>query len=151
MPTEVEIIGRITTEMITDAVRTVTLAYAQSVQGILLDDTPRPPAPGSQVYKSERQRRFVMANIAKGKITVPYVRGRGNGLRGSQNLNQSYRVDLDGDNAVLYSAASYAQYVVGDEQAPIHQGRWTTAKQAAERLKADGTLQVIVTKVMEAL
>ena len=92
-----------------------------------------------------------MANIANGNITVPYVRGRGNGLRGSQSLSQSYRTNLDGDNAVLTSAASYAPYVVGDQQAPIHQGRWTTAMQAADRVKQDGTLQIILTKTMEGL
>lgn len=151
MATDIEILGRITTAMIGEAMRTVTLGYAQEVQGILLDDKPPPPKEGTMKFKTERQRRFVMANIAKGNIVVPYVRGRGNGLRGSQSLSQSYRVNLDGDTAVLTSAASYAPYVVGDQQAPIHQGRWTTAMQAAERIKKDGTLQDILTKTMEAL
>lgn len=151
MPTEVEIVGRITTEMITDAMRSVTLGYAQSVAQILLDDKPRRPERGAMVYKSERQRRFVMANIAKGNITVPYVRGRGSKLKGSLQLSQSYRVNLEGDVAQITSTATYVNYVVGDEQAAIHQGRWTTSRQAAERIKADGTLQTIVTKVMEAL
>ena len=151
MPTDFEIIGRISTAQILDAMRTVTLGYAQEVQGVLLTDKPPPPPRGAQVYKSAKQRRFVMANIANGNITVPYVRGRGNGLRGSQSLSQSYRANLDGDNAVLTSAASYAPYVVGDQQAPIHQGRWTTAMQAADRVKQDGTLQIILTKTMEGL
>ena len=151
MPTEIEILGRISTAMIGEATRAVTLAYAQSVQGILLSDKPPPPKPGSQVYKTERQRRFVMANIREGKITVPYVRGRGAGLRGSQSLSQSYRTQLDGDTAVLTSSATYAPYVVGDQQAPIHQGRWTTAVQAADQVKKNGDLQYIVEKVMEAL
>ena len=151
MPTDIEILGRITTAMIGEAMRTVTLGYAQEVAGILSDDKPPPPKEGAMKFKTERQRRFVMANIAKGNIVVPYVRGRHNGLRGSQSLSQSYRVNLDGDTAVVTSAASYAPYVVGDQQAPIHQGRWTTAMQAAERIKKDGTLQDILTKTMEAL
>ena len=147
MPTDVEILGRVTTGAILEACRTVTLAYAQSVQGILLSDKPPPPKPGSMTFVSERQRRFVMANIKRGNITVPYVRGRGNKLRGSQSLSQSYRTNLDGDTAVLTSSASYANYVVGDEQAPIHQGRWTTARQAAEQMKQSGELQYIIDKV----
>lgn len=151
MPTDFEIIGRISTAQILDAMRSVTLGYAQEVAGILLTDKPPAAKRGTQVYKSQKQRRFVMANIDNGNITFPYVRGRGNGLQGSQSLSQSYRTALDGDNAVLTSAASYAPYVVGDQQAPIHQGRWTTAMQAADRVKQDGTLQTILTKTMEGL
>jgi len=147
MATEIEVLGRVTTGAILEACRTVTLAYAQSVQGILLTDKPPPPAPGSMQFVSARQRKFVMANIRKGSITVPYVRGRGNKLRGSQSLSQSYRTNLAGDEAVLTSSASYANYVVGDQQAPIHQGRWTTARQAAEQMKQSGDLQYIVDKV----
>jgi hypothetical protein len=149
MPTEIEIIGRISTAAIVDAMRTVTMAYAVEVQHELNNDKPPPPARGSQVYTSEKQRRFVMANIRSGKIKVPYVRGRGNGLRGSQTLNRSYRLDRIDDGVVLTSAASYAPYVVGDEQAPIHQGRWTTAREAAQKIKDSGALQDIVTTVME--
>lgn len=151
MPTDVEILGRITTAQITEAMRAVGLAYAEVVRDRMAEDRPPPPAPESQVYKSERQRRFVMASIRSGKITVPYVRGRGNKLRGSETLNRSYRVDLQGDTVVLTSSASYAPYVVGDEQAPIHQGRWTTAMQAADDVRQRGDLQYIVEKVMEAL
>jgi hypothetical protein len=147
MPTEVEILGRVTTGAILEACRTVTLQYAQSVQGILLTDKPPPPAPGSMKFVSDRQRKFVMANIREGKIKVPYVRGRASSLKGAQSLSQSYRTNLDGDEAVLTSSASYANYVVGDQQAQIHQGRWTTARQAAEQMKQSGELQYIVDKV----
>lgn len=151
MPIEVKILARITTAQIIDACRTVTTAYATMVQHELNNDKPRPPARGSMVYKSERQRRFVMANIKQGKITVPYVRGRGNKLHGSETLNRSYRLDLEGDYARLVSAASYAPYVVGDQQAPIHQGRWTTARQAAERIHQRGDLAYIVKKAFEGV
>lgn len=151
MPTEVEILGRITTAMITDAMRSATLLYAQEVRERLAEDRPPPPAPGSQVYKSERQRRFVMANIREGKIKIPYVRGRGNGLRGSETMNRKYRVDLQGDYVLLTNAAPYAPYVVGDQQAPIHQGRWTTARQAADDVRTRGILERIIKEVMGAL
>ena len=151
MATEVEILGRITTAMIGEAMRTVGLAYAEVVRDRMAEDRPRPPAEGTMKFKTERQRRFVMANIKSGKITVPYVRGRGNKLRGSETLNRSYRVDLQGDTVVLTSSASYAPYVVGDQQASIHQGRWTTARQAADEVKQRGDLQHIVTTVMENL
>jgi len=143
--TEVDIINRISTAAILDACRTVTLAYAILVQAKLNEDKPPPPRRGSMKWKSEKQRRFVMANWAggKGKLRIPYLRGTGNGLRGSQTLNRSYRVDLDGDTAVLMSAASYAPYVVGDQQAEIHQGRWMTARDAATEVHQSGDLQAV--------
>ena len=149
MATEIEILGRVTTGQIMEAMRTVMTAYATMVQHELSNDKPSPPAPGSMKFVSDRQRKFVMANIREGKITVPYVRGRGNKLRGSETLNRSYRLDLEGDTVMLKSSASYANYVVGDEQAPIHQGRWTTAREAAERIQQRGDLQYIVDKAME--
>jgi hypothetical protein len=127
-----------------DMVRTVLLAYGQAVKQEMMEDKPRPPSQGSMRYKSERQRRFVMAMIKQGKIKVPYVRGTGSGLTGSQTLNRSFRVDLEGDNAVLYSAASYAPYVIGDQQAEIHQGRWRTAIEAADIVAQRGDLDKIV-------
>lgn len=151
MPTEVEVLGRVTTAAIIDAMNAVALGYAESVRNELNKDKPRPPARGSMVYKSERQRRFVMASISKGKIKVPYIRGKGNGRRGSETLNRSYRVDLEGVDVVLTSAAGYAPYVVGDQQAQIHQGRWKTALQAADDIAQRGTLEKIVNKVFKKL
>ena len=110
----VEILGRIGEAQIGEMIRTVTLGYAVLVQGQLNEDKPPPPGPGSMKFKSEKQRRFVMANISRGNITVPYKRGTGSTLKGSEALNRSYRVDLQGDEVVLASAASYAPYVVGD-------------------------------------
>ena len=147
--TEVDIINRISTAAILDACRAVTLGYAVLVQGKLNEDKPRPPARGSMKWKSEKQRRFVMAMWAggKGKLKIPYVRGTGNGLQASQTLNRSYRVDLQGDSAVLMSSASYAPYVVGDQQAEIHKGRWKTARMAATEVQQSGDLQYIADKL----
>jgi hypothetical protein len=134
-----------------DMVRSVLLAYGQAVSQELREDKPRPPSQGSMRYKSERQRRFVMAMIKQGKIKVPYVRGQGSGLKGSETLNRSFRVDLEGDSAVLYSAASYAPYVIGDQQAEIHQGRWKTALDAADIIAQRGDLDKIVSMALADL
>jgi hypothetical protein len=45
------------------------------------------------------------------------------------------------------SAASYAPYVVGDQQAEIHQGRWMTAKDAATEVHQSGDLQTIADQI----
>ena len=147
--TEVDIINRITTAGILDACRATTLAYAILVQARLNEDKPPPPKRGSMKWKSEKQRRFVMAMWAggKGKLRIPYLRGTGNGLNGSETLNRSYRVDLDGDTAVLMSAAPYAPYVVGDQQAEIHKNRWKTARDAAALVHQSGDLQYIADKL----
>ena len=147
----VEILGRIGEAQIGELIRTVTLGYAVSVQGQLNEDKPPPPGPGSMKFKSDKQRRFVMANIRSGNITVPYKRGTGSTLKGSEALNRSYRVDLQGDDATLTSAASYAPYVVGDQQADIHKGRWMTSVQAVENIQNNGTLDALVAQAMEKL
>lgn len=153
MPSEitVEIAGRIGEAMIGEAIRTITLAYAVSVADKINENKPPPPAPGAMQFVSDKQRRFVMANIREGKIKVPYVRGSTSNLNGSQALNRSYVVDLYGDEAVLSSGASYAPYVVGDKQARIHQGRWKTVTQSANDVHAEGTLDLIVQRALEAL
>jgi hypothetical protein len=122
--------------------QSVMLAYATAVQAELNTDKPPYPAPGSMEFVSDKQRRFVMAQIREGKIKVPYKRG----LR-AQTLNKSYRVDAVGYEAYLYSAASYSVYVVGDSQARIHQGRWKTAKAAADTIRDSGVLQSIIDRV----
>jgi len=147
--TEVEIINRISTGAILEATRQITLGYAVMVQAKLNEDKPRPPARGSMKWKSEKQRRFVMAMYSQGKLKIPYVRGTGNGLNVSQTLNRSYRVDLQGDSAVLMSKASYAPYVVGDQQAEIHKGRWKTALMAASEVHQSGDLQYIADRIFD--
>lgn len=144
MSVEVTKLGIDLSKAISDVVTSVSLTYAKEVQGRLQKATPPKPRPGSMVWKSEKQRRFVMAMISQGKIKVPYERGQGNGLRGSQSLNRGYRVDKEGLEAVLYNAASYAPYVVGDQQAQIHRDRWATAMQVAADIARDGTLDQVV-------
>ena len=144
MKVDIKVIADVSLGQYQELTRTVLLAYGQAVKQELMEDKPPPPAPGSMKYKSEKQRRFVMAMIREGKIKVPYVRGTGSGLKGSESLNRSFRVDLEGDNVVLYSAASYAPYVIGDQQAEIHQGRWKKALDAANTVAQRGDLDKIV-------
>ena len=144
MKVDIKVIADVSLGQYQELTRTVLLAYGQAVKQELMEDKPPPPAPGSMRYKSEKQRRFVMAMIREGKIKVPYVRGTGGELKGSEALNRSFRVDLEGDNAVLYSAASYAPYVIGDQQAEIHQGRWKKAIDAANTVAQRGDLDKIV-------
>jgi hypothetical protein len=121
----------------------VTTAFATEVMAVLKRDIPPPPAPGSMRFVSERQRRFVMAAIKRGDIRVPYVRASSKTI-GSAHLQASYRVANEGQSAVLYSDAPYAQYVVGDQQAAIHKGRWKTGKMAVEEVIQTGLLDDIV-------
>ena len=144
MNVNVKVIADVSLGQYQELTRTVLVAYGQAVKQELMEDKPPPPAPGSMKYKSEKQRRFVMAMIKQGRLKVPYVRGSGSGLKGSEALNRSFRIDLEGDNAVLYSAASYAPYVIGDQQAEIHQGRWKTAIDAANTVAQRGDLDKIV-------
>ena len=146
MKVDVKVIADVSLGQYAELTRTVLLAYGQAVKQELMEEKPPPPAQGSMRFKSEKQRRFVMANWAggKGRLRIPYVRGTGSGLKGSESLNRSFRVDLEGDNAVLYSAASYAPYVIGDQQAEIHQGRWKTALGAATTVAQRGDLDKIV-------
>jgi len=146
----VEILSRIGEAQIGEMIRTVTLAYATQVQARLSENKPPPPARGSMKFVSVKQQRFVMAAISRGEITVPYVRGRGSPSL-SEASNRAYTITLDGDEALLTSGASYAPYVVGDQQAQIHKGRWNTAANAADQVSASGDLDYIVAKAMEAL
>ena len=119
-----------------------------AVTELILNDPP-PPARGSAPgFVSDRQRKFVMAGYRKGTIQIPYVRGRGAGK--SQKLNRSYLV-LRGTiaEAQAVSTASYAQYVVGNKQAPIHQGRWLTADDIAKRIVDSGKVQSVVEQAVK--
>lgn len=130
---------------------TVTAGLAKLVEGELVLDSPPRVLPHSMKYKSVRQRRFVMANIANGNITIPYRRGKGNAISPSETLNRSYRIDLQGTNAILVSKASYAQYVVGAKQADIHKGRWKSAIEVTQKFQEDGTVDKLVEDAVKGI
>ena len=117
----------------------------------LIKNDPPPPARGSAPgFVSDRQRKFVMAGKRNGTIQIPYVRGRGAGK--SQKLNRSYLV-LRGTIAEsqVVSTASYAQYVVGNKQAPIHQGRWLTTDDIAKRMEESGQIKTVVEQAVNEI
>ncbi len=117
----------------------------------LIKNDPPPPARGaSGGFVSDRQRKFVMAGKRNGTIQIPYVRGRGAGK--SQKLNRSYLV-LRGTIAEsqVVSTASYAQYVVGNKQAPIHQGRWLTTDDIAKRMEDSGQIKTVVEQAVNEI
>ena len=117
----------------------------------LISNDPPPPARGaSGGFVSDRQRKFVMAGKRNGTIQIPYVRGRGAGK--SQKLNRSYLV-LRGTIAEsqVVSTASYAQYVVGNKQAPIHQGRWLTTDDIAKRMEDSGQIKTVVEQAVNQI
>jgi hypothetical protein len=124
--------------------------FATEVMAALKIDRPRPPTPGSMRFVSEKQRRFVMAMIKQGRIQVPYVRASTKSF-GSANLQASYRINKTGQDVQLVSDAPYADYVIGDQQAQIHQGRWKTSRQAVEEVISTGTLDAIVQKAIAEL
>jgi hypothetical protein len=117
----------------------------------LIKNDPPPPARGSAPgFVSDKQRKFVMAGKRNGTIQIPYVRGRGAGK--SQKLNRSYLV-LRGTIAEsqVVSTASYAQYVVGNKQAPIHQGRWLTTDEIAKRMEDSGQIKSVVEQAVNQI
>ncbi len=90
-----------------------------------------PSASGKKMeFKSERQRRFVMASIRSGAITVPYHRS---GALGRSWVKQP----LNGGMAII-SRLAYAPYVVGDgEQAAYFRGVWDTLDTMAAEIDDD--------------
>lgn len=121
----------------------VMTGFATEVMAALKIDKPRPPTPGSMRFVSEKQRRFVMAMIKQGRIQVPYVRASTKSF-GSANLQASYRINKTGQDVQLVSDAPYANYVIGDQQAQIHQGRWKTSREAVQEVIDTGTLAALV-------
>ncbi len=99
---------------------------------IILPRLAKYPSPSGKkmVFVSERQRRFVMASIRSGAITVPYHRS---GALGRSWVKQP----LNGGMAII-SRLAYAPYVVGDgEQAAYHRGNWQTLDTLSEEITDD--------------
>ncbi len=96
---------------------------------IILPRLAKYPSPSGKKmqFVSERQRRFVMASIRSGAITVPYHRS---GALGRSWVKQP----LNGGMAII-SRLAYAPYVVGDgEQAAYHRGNWDQLSEMAESI-----------------
>jgi hypothetical protein len=147
MDINIQTLTNISLDKYTKLREVVTTAMANEVMAVLKLDIPPPPPRGAMVFKSERQRRFVMAAIKRGDIRVPYVRASSKS-QGSANLQASYRIANEGESVILYSDAPYVQYVVGNQQADIHKGRWKTAEMAVQEVVQTGMLDDIVAQAI---
>jgi hypothetical protein len=121
------------------------VGIATSVQHEITSNKPPPPPKGKMRFKSDRQRKFVMAGIRNGTIDSPYRRGIS---PGSQRLNRSYKLIRAPHAVTLTNTASYMQYVIGNKQAKIHQQRWLTGEIAIKRVVQSGIIARIVAKAI---
>ncbi len=112
---------------------------------IILPRLAKYPSPSGKKmqFVSERQRRFVMASIRSGAISVPYHRS---GALGRSWVKQP----LNGGMAII-SRLAYAPYVVGDgEQAAYHRGTWDTLDTMAAEID-DEVSQAATAAVVELI
>jgi len=121
------------------------VGIATAVQHEITSNKPPPPPKGKMKFKSDRQRKFVMAGIREGTIDSPYRRGIS---PGSQRLNRSYKLIHAPHAVTLTNTASYMQYVIGNKQAEIHQQRWLTGEIAIKRVVQSGIIARIVAKAI---
>lgn len=150
MNVNIKVLADISLEKYQKLTEVAMTGFATEVMAALKIDKPRPPTPGSMRFVSDKQRRFVMAMIKQGKIQVPYVRASTKSF-GSANLQASYRINKAGADVQLVSDAPYANYVIGDQQAEIHKGRWKTSREAVEEVISTGTLDAVVQKALAEL
>lgn len=123
----------------------VMVAVAVETQNELMNLKPPRPARGSMKFVSEKQRRFVMASIANGSITVPYKRGID---KNSQRMNRSFKLIRAPRNVTLTNSASYWRYVIGSEQAQIHKGRWKTVDEVIVKVLKSGLVEDVTRQVI---
>lgn len=89
---------------------------------------PNRQSSGPYPWVSERQRRYVMAAIRDGRITVPYRRTRRLGKWEVGSVTQTGR----GWSGSVGPTVDYARYVMNAaDQAQIHQGNWPTIQRIA--------------------
>jgi hypothetical protein len=150
MDINIQTLVNVSLEKYTKLREVVTTGMANEVMAALKRDIPPPPPRGAMVFKSERQRRFVMAAIKRGDIRVPYMRASSKST-GSANLQASYRIANEGQSVILYNDAPYVQYVVGNQQADIHKGRWKTADMAVQEVVQSGTLDLLVQQAIAGM
>lgn len=129
-----------------DLVEPVMVAVGTETQHELSNQKPPPPRKGSKEFVSDKQRRYVMAAIREGKIEVPYRRGMS---PGSQRMARSFRLVRAPGSLYITNSAAYMDYVIGRKQARIHQGRWKTGQEVAERVIKDGIIEDTVAQVLE--
>ena len=110
--------------------------WAQEQRAMLKSLKPSPARNTKKMrWKSEKQRRYVMARIRDGSIKVPYQK-TGN----LANRWSARRVDPAG--AEIRNSASYAKYVVGQRQYYMHAGRWYKARDEVLKKRGDLTKMI---------
>ena len=124
----------------------VMVAVAVETQNELMNQKPPPPARGSMRFVSDKQRKFVMASIARGDIVVPYKRGI---AKSSQRMNRSFKLVRSPRAVELTNSASYWKYVIGNQQAKIHQGRWKTLDTAVEKVLRSRLIRDVVVDILK--
>ncbi len=122
------------------------VAVATQVQHELMNQKPPPPRRGAMQFLSERQRRFVMASIKNGDITVPYKRGIS---KQSQRMNRSFKIMRTPRSVMITNTATYWQYVIGSRQARIHKGRWKTVDMAVSKVLNSGLVTDVVNAIIK--
>ena len=123
----------------------VMVAVATETQHELTNLKPPRPPRGAMQYVSEKQRRFVMAAIQRGDITVPYKRGID---KRSQRMNRSYRLVRAPQNITLTNSATYWPYVIGIRQAPIHKGRWKRVDDVIVKILRSSLVPDVVNSIL---
>lgn len=124
----------------------VMVGLATETQHKLMSQKPRPPAEGSSGgFVSDKQRKFVMAAIREGRIEVPYRRGIS---PGTERMNRSFKIHKAPNTVYLVNTASYWSFVIGNQQATIHVGRWGTIEQVRDELLRSGLPEQLVAKAL---
>lgn len=121
------------------------VGLATQTQHVLMSQKPPPPPRGNGGFVSDKQRKYVMAAIRDGRIEVPYRRGIS---PGTQRMNRSFKLFKAPNTVYLTNSASYWQFVIGDKQATIHQGRWGTVEKALAEILRSGLPEKLVAKAL---
>jgi hypothetical protein len=108
------------------------------------------PAHRPVIWPSEAARKAYFAQRREAGLSMQYTRGSD---PMSQRLQQSWAVSRGRTEATLGSRATYAAYVASDEyQTEQHKATgFTTDRQAAERVIADGVVDRIITAQIGAM
>lgn len=101
---------------------------------VVIPNLAKYPAPSGRPmkWKSEKQRRFVMAAIADGSIDVPYQR--------TGDTGASYEKVPISDGLALQSPLPSAEYTRGPGQAEYFKGTWPTHEDIAAQSESDAAL-----------
>jgi len=102
--------------------------------------------PYQSKFKSAKQQAYVFWAVREGKVTIPYVRTN----KLEVEITTETRVAGSEVLGIIGTNLAYARYVIGDQQAPIHQGRWWQLESEVERNLAQAT-QVFTAELWRGL